>query len=69
MGLNIMYSVPAWIFLVLHFWLDIPIWLFWVALCVWILGIIIWMLIIGWAEKCSNIPDPPKENKNPYSNK
>lgn len=69
MGLNIMYSVPAWILLGLHFWLGVPVWLFWAALAAWILGIVIWMLIIGWATKCSNTPEPPKENKNPYSNK
>lgn len=69
MGLNIMYSVPAWLLLGLHFLIGIPIWLFWVALSVWILGIIIRMIIIRWACKCGDTPDPPKENKNPYSNK
>ena len=69
MGLNIMYSVPAWILLALHFWLGIPIWLFWLTLGMWIGGIIIWMLVIRWSANCSSEPTLYRENKNPYSAK
>lgn len=69
LGFNIMYSVPAWILLALHFWLRLPIWLFWLALGIWIGGVILWMLIIRWAAKCGDEPTPYQENKNPYSTK
>ncbi len=39
------------------------------AIALWILIILLWMGIMGWAYDCSNTPDPPKENKNPYSKK
>ena len=67
MLINLEWSIPAWILLALHFWLDISIWWFVGALAFWILSIISWMSIMGWATDCSNTPDPPKENKNPYS--
>jgi hypothetical protein len=60
-------TIPAWILLVLHYLLDLPIWLFWLALGIWLLSIVFWMGVIGWATQCSDTPDPPKENKNPYS--
>ncbi len=67
MLINLEWSIPAWILLALHFWLDISIWWFVGAVAFWILSIISWMSIMGWASGCSNTPDPPKENKNPYS--
>ena len=69
LGFNIMYSVPAWVLLALHFWLGWPIWLFWLALGLWIGGVVLWMLIIKWAAKCGDEPAPYQENKNPYSSK
>jgi hypothetical protein len=67
MLLNLEWSIPAWILLGLHFWLDISIIWFVAALALWIINIIFWMRVMGWATECSNTPDPPKENKNPYS--
>ena len=67
MLINLEWSIPAWILLALHFWLDISIWWFVGAFAFWILSIISWMSIMGWVSDCSNTPDPPKENKNPYS--
>ncbi|MDD6645703.1 MAG: hypothetical protein PUE67_06565 [Oscillospiraceae bacterium] len=64
--LNLEGSIPAWILLFLHFFIGISILWFWLALAIWIIYILVWMKIIGWAGKCSK-PDPPKENKNPYS--
>lgn len=69
MGLNFHWSIPAWILLALHFWLEVPIWLFWAALGIWLGAIILWMLIIKWAVKCGDEPAPYQENKNPYSSK
>ena len=67
--LNLEWSIPAWILLALHFWLDISIWWFVGGLSFWILSILADMWLIGWAARCSDEKDPPKENKNPYSAK
>ena len=67
--LNLEWSIPAWILLALHYILDISIIWFFFAIALWILIILLWMGIMGWAADCSNTPDPPKENKNPYSKK
>lgn len=67
MALNLEWTIPAWILLVLHFWLGWSIWWFVLALVLWIVDILFWMKVMGWAADCSNTPDPPKENKNPYS--
>ena len=65
--LNLEWSIPAWIMLALHFWLDISIWWFVGGLAFWLLSILSGMWIMGWAADCGNQKDPPKENKNPYS--
>ena len=67
MLLNLEWTIPAWILLVLHFWLDWSIWWFVLALGLWVLNILFWMKLMGWAADCGNEKDPPKENKNPYS--
>jgi hypothetical protein len=67
--LNWEWSIPAWIGLALHLWLDISIWWFLGGLGLWILRVLAGMWLIGWASACGSIPDPPKENKNPYSAK
>lgn len=69
MLLNLEWTIPAWILLALHFLFDWSIWWFWLALGLWLLSILLWMDVIGWATRCGNTPDPPKENKNPYSAK
>ena len=66
MLINLEWTIPAWILLAMHFIFDWNILWFWIALGVWLLSIILWMDIIGWATRCS-ISSPPKENKNPYS--
>ncbi len=65
--LNLEWSIPAWILLALHIWLDISVWWFVGALCFWLLIILSQMWIMGWAADCGRQKDPPKENKNPYS--
>ena len=67
MVLNLEWTIPAWILLALHFWLGWSAWWFVLALGLWIMNIMFWMWIMGWAADCGNTPDPPKENKNPYS--
>ena len=65
--LNLEGSIPAWVLLALHVWLEISIWWFAGALCLWILAVLAGMWLMGWAVDCGNGKDPPKENKNPYS--
>lgn len=65
--LNFEGSIPAWICLALHLWIEISILWFVGALLLWILCIILGMKFMGWATSVGNIPDPVKENKNPYS--
>ncbi len=64
-------SIPAWILLVLHFVIGLSVKWFWMALGLWVLGMILWMMLVGkfyaWAAKCGNTLDPPKKNVNPYS--
>ena len=65
--LNLEWSIPAWILLALHFWMDISLWWFAGGLAFWILRVLAGMWLMGWARSCGNEKDPPKENKNPYS--
>lgn len=65
--LNVEGLIPAAVLLALHFWLDISVWWSVLAVALWIAGIALYMLVIGWAARCGNTPDKPKENKNPYS--
>ncbi len=67
MLLNLEWTIPAWILLALHYILGWSIWWFWLALGIWLLNILLWMTLMGWAARCANTPDSPKENKNPYS--
>jgi len=67
MLINFEWTIPAWVLLACHFFFDWSIIWFWIALGLWLLNILIWMGIIGWASDCGNTPDKPKENKNPYS--
>lgn len=68
MVFNLEWTIPAWILLAMHFWKGWSLWLFWGALGLWFLVIVISMLLVGWAARCSK-PTPFRENKNPYSAK
>lgn len=69
MLVNIKWTIPAWILLLCHFLFDWSVWWFCLALVIWLLGILLWMNVIGKLIHLGNIPDPPKKNKNPYSKK
>ena len=66
MLLNLDGTIPAFILLGLHLWLHIGILWFWLALGAWMLGIVLWMLFVGWASSCDSASDY-RPNKNPYS--
>ena len=67
--LNWQWSIPGWLLLGLHLWLQIPVWWALGGFALWILRILPGMWLMGWAARCSAEKDPPKENKNPYSKK
>lgn len=64
--LNLKWSIPAWILLMLHIYLGWSILLFWIALGLWILNSIFWMHFISWARSCDEVKNQ-QPNKNPYS--
>lgn len=59
--------IPAAVLLVLHYLFELSVWWAVAATVLWIVRIVIRMHFIGWARKCGDTPDIPKENKNPYS--
>ena len=61
--------IPAALLFALHHWRGWPLWWAGLALALWIGGILLWMLVIGWASDCGSRRDEPRENKNPYSAK
>ncbi len=67
--LNLEWSIPAWIALILYFTIHIPIYIFWALLLIWILWIVLTTIFLGYITKLGNERDMEKENKNPYSNK
>lgn len=61
--------LPAAVLVVLHFVLGWSLWWAALAAVLWLVWLILKMAFLGWAIKCGDTPDPPKENKNPYSAK
>lgn len=59
--------IPAAVLLALHFVFGWSLWWSLAAFGAWLLWMLIWMRVVGWAARCGSTPDPPKENKNPYS--
>ena len=63
------WSIPAWILLILHFTVGISVWWFVGALLLWIIGVRIFVRVIGWLTYMGNKPEAENKNVNPYSNK
>ena len=61
--------IPAALLFALHRCSGWPLWWAGLALALWIGGLIVWMLVLGWASDCGSRRDAPRENKNPYSSK
>ena len=69
LAFNLEWTVPAWIFLALHFWKGISLWWFIGSMILWVLFIALRVLLFSSLVRAGNYKDPPKENKNPYSKK
>lgn len=65
--LNLEGLIPAVILFGFHFLFGLSIWWSVFAIGLWILSIVFWMYFMRHARKAAGTPDPPKENKNPYS--
>ena len=65
--LNIWGGLIAAVLLVLHFKLGLPIWCFRTVLGCWLIGIAAKTMFFHWVASQPDIPEKPKENKNPYS--
>ena len=61
------WSIPAWVFLAVHYLFGLPLWLFWFALGIWLGYVLVLTIVIAWANRCSNGPSESNPNKNPYS--
>jgi hypothetical protein len=66
---NLEWTIPAWIFLALHFALDISMCWFIGAMIIWVSIIVLYTAFLCWVSSASNTPEIKKENKNPYSAK
>lgn len=66
---TLLFSVPVWILLILHFAVGLPIKWFWLGVGVFFLIGILRYLLIVFARWGGSGGEPQKENKNPYSNK
>ncbi len=64
--LNLEGAIPGAILLVLHFIFEISVWWSVGAFALWIIYILLWMIIFGWANQASS-KNEYRENKNPYS--
>ena len=69
LAFNLEWTVPAWIFLALHFWKGLSLWWFFGSMLLWITIIALRVLVFGSLTRAGNYKDPPKENKNPHSKK
>ena len=65
--LNFEWSIPAWFFLIMHFCVKWPLWLFLVTFIGWLLFYLIVTIILCWVSSCSNDETQKKVNRNPYS--
>ena len=66
---NLEWTVPAWIFLALHFWKGISLRWFGGSIILWIVFVLLKSFVFGSLTRAGNYKDPQKENKNPYSKK
>lgn len=60
------WAAIAFLLLILHYAIDLPLFLTFIALGIWVIYSLIVTLIFSFANS-SNTPTPYRENKNPYS--
>ncbi|MBR4907134.1 MAG: hypothetical protein IKZ44_09845 [Clostridia bacterium] len=65
----ILWTIPAWILLALHFIVGLPLMWFWVALGAWVLVLLLRTALVMFARYGFAHRIPVPENKNPYSKK
>ncbi|MBR3641590.1 MAG: hypothetical protein IKN53_06140 [Oscillibacter sp.] len=64
---SLLYSLPAWATLILHFTHGLSIKWFWLVFGLWIAVGVFRYLLLVFARSGAQAPVPEKENKNPYS--
>lgn len=64
---NLEWTVPAWVFLVLHLLKGISLWWFLGSMILWVIIVALRILVFDSLTRAGDYKDPPKENKNPYS--
>ena len=62
------WCIPAIILLILHFVLGISIWWAVGAFVLFVVGVRIFVHVLGWLVYMGNQDERPSKNKNPYSN-
>lgn len=65
--LYFLWTIPAWVLLVLHFAVGLSLVWFWAALGVWLAAILLRSLLVLFARYGFAHRIPVPENKNPYS--
>ena len=68
-ALYILWTIPAWVALALHFTLGISMAWFWIALGVWAFAVLLRTVLVMFARFGFAHRIPVPENKNPYSKK
>ncbi|MBQ7060228.1 MAG: hypothetical protein IJM85_00445 [Clostridia bacterium] len=63
----LLFSVPVWALLILHFTAGLHIRWFWIALGIYFLSGLLRYLLILFGRWGGSSEEPKKENKNPYS--
>lgn len=69
MAIHFWWGLIAILMVILHFWMDIPWFFTWIACVVWGCHALITTALTFWANRSSQMRDPAKPNKNPYSAK
>jgi hypothetical protein len=67
--LNIWGGLISAMLLMLHLKLGLPIWCFWTFLGCWLFGVAARTLFLHWVASQPDVPERPRINKNPYSQK
>ena len=68
--LNLDGAIPAVLLLIGHYAFGVPLWLAIAAFALWLVGMIVYMLIMGWyIGQDDDLPQKSKRVNNPYAKK